>query len=183
MVTKPLNSRVVEEYPESASAAPAPPPKIIIPVPEPAIRRTHPLWHVTFHLTGAHPNAIGLAVWRVTVLGRADPTDHAFKPDLDYGPYGGIRYGVSRRHALLRPEEDSLNIFDQSSTNGTWVNGQRLMPGQGLPLSDGDIIELGALRMTLRVDESPMGQHTSRASSKGRMRGFGFRFLGQSPPE
>lgn len=182
MVTKPLNSRVLDDVPEGASAAPAPlPPINLSPARETPVSRTRPLWRVTFHLTGSQPNSIGLDVWRVTVLGRADPMS-AFRPDLDYGPYGGMRYGVSRRHALLRPEEDALNIFDQASTNGTWVNGQRLMPGQSFPLSDGDIIELGALRMTLRVDESPLGKHNSQ-HSKGRMRGFSFRFLGRPQSE
>jgi pSer/pThr/pTyr-binding forkhead associated (FHA) protein len=80
----------------------------------------------------------------------------AFRPDLDFAPYGAMRHGVSRRHALIRPGERNLYLIDQNSTNGTWVNGQRLMPGRDFPLSDGDIIELGALHMTLRIVHSPV---------------------------
>ena len=32
---------------------------------------------------------------------------------------------------------------------------QRLLPGRDFPLTDGDVIELGALRMTLRIVQSP----------------------------
>jgi pSer/pThr/pTyr-binding forkhead associated (FHA) protein len=79
----------------------------------------------------------------------------AFRPDLDFTPHGAMRHGVSRRHALIRPSEGTLNLIDQGSTNGTWINGQRLMPGREFPLTDGDTIELGALRMTLRIVKTP----------------------------
>ncbi len=130
-----------------------------------------------FQMAGPHASAVGLDVWRVTVLGRADQMS-AFRPDLDFAPNGAMRFGVSRRHALVRPGKDSLYLIDQNSTNGTWVNGQRLLPGRDFALSDGDVIELGALRMTLRIMEAPPGGGGVKKSDTRRMRGRRFRFFG-----
>lgn len=178
MVTKPLNPRTLEDAPDSIPVAPDPfaggPP-----APVTGGGRMRPAWKVTFYVTSPSQGVITLDVWRVTVLGRADPMS-AFRPDLDYGPYGAMRCGVSRRHALLRPTEDALSIIDQHSTNGTWVNGQRLTPGQGFPLTDGDVIELGGLRMILRIDDAPGKAPEAPSEPQRKMKGFGFRFLGRS---
>lgn len=179
MVTKPLNQPreplkedldtgavmpVVEPVPFE-DTEPAPPPDNITP------ERAGPAWRVLFHISGSQASTVGLDIWRVTVLGRADPLS-AFRPDLDLAPYGAMRHGISRRHALIRPGEQMLFLIDQNSTNGTWVNGQRLLGGREFPLSDGDIIELGALRMTLRLVQSPLeGDGTStRENESGRWR-------------
>lgn len=173
MVTKPLNPEQLDDQPEISSP---PPPPAEVYEPEPAPDRSGPAWRVLFHLSGSQATTVGLDVWRVTVLGRADPMS-AFRPDLDYAPYGAMRHGVSRRHALVKPGERTLYLIDQSSTNGTWVNGQRLLPGREFPLSDGDIIELGALRMTLRIVQSPVETSKSDDSDGRSMRGRRFRWL------
>jgi hypothetical protein len=159
VVTKPLNQprqpldenvdfEATTAPPEIQETQPSPPPAEITP------DHAGPAWRVLFHLSGTQVSTVGLDIWRVTVLGRADPMS-AFRPDLDYAPFGAMRHGVSRRHALIRPGDEMLYLIDQNSTNGTWVNGQRLLPGRDFPLSDGDVIELGALRMTLRIVQSP----------------------------
>lgn len=164
MVTKPLNNprepfvddgqlEMAYESVSPQETEPAPPPADITP------GRAGPAWRLLLHVSGPQASTVGLDIWRVTVLGRADPMS-AFRPDLDFAPYGAMRHGVSRRHALVRPGDNDLYIIDQSSTNGTWVNGQRLLPGRDFPLSDGDAIELGALRMTLRIVHSPSEQES-----------------------
>ncbi len=60
---------------------------------------------------------------------------------------------VSRRHAQIRSLDDTLAIEDLGSTNGTFVNAQRLT---GLSeLNDGDVIKIGnsALRVEAQVEE------------------------------
>ena len=47
---------------------------------------------------------------------------------------------VSRRHAVLTLAGDQFLIEDQRSTNGTWVNGQRLRPHTSQQLFHGDDI-------------------------------------------
>lgn len=184
MVTKPLNEphKPLDEDDEleaalAAATYAAPPPETqpSPPPPEVTAGQAGPAWRVVFQLPGPPPREVGLDIWRVTVMGRTDPMS-AFRPDLDWGAYGAMRHGVSRRHALIRPGERTLYIIDQNSTNGTWVNGQRLLPGQDYPLSDGDVIELGALRMTLRIVQAPYESQSEQRAERS-MRGFPFRYL------
>jgi hypothetical protein len=48
---------------------------------------------------------------------------------------------ISRKHAVLRLEAGSYVIEDQGSTNGTFINGQRLMGPHSL--SAGEVLTLG----------------------------------------
>jgi DNA-binding CsgD family transcriptional regulator len=54
---------------------------------------------------------------------------------------------VSRRHALLRVERDAVWVEDQSSRNGTWVNGVRIAEPQRL--AHGDKIGVGTCQFQL----------------------------------
>ena len=53
---------------------------------------------------------------------------------------------VSRRHARLEPSAREWTLVDLKSTNGTFVNGQRVR--QPRRLEAGDIIQIGSFRMT-----------------------------------
>jgi pSer/pThr/pTyr-binding forkhead associated (FHA) protein len=55
---------------------------------------------------------------------------------------------VSRRHALVVQRDDQLMLLDDRSMNGTWLNGERITEA---PLSDGDVIQLGAVRLTFVI--------------------------------
>src|SRR6202167_6035105 len=52
---------------------------------------------------------------------------------------------VSRRHATV-PVDDAghATIRDEHSTNGTFVNGDRVLPGTAVRLADGDMVRLAA---------------------------------------
>ena len=50
--------------------------------------------------------------------------------------------GVSRRHASLRPVENTWMVEDLHSTRGTYVNGRRLDPGESARVVVGDLIEI-----------------------------------------
>ncbi|MDW8172573.1 MAG: FHA domain-containing protein [Anaerolineae bacterium] len=79
------------------------------------------------------------------VFGRSDNDQSSSKPDIDLSPFGALEKGVSRRHAIIEPNEDTLMIMDIGSSNGTFLNGQRLLPNQPRVLRDGDEIRLGRL--------------------------------------
>ena len=52
---------------------------------------------------------------------------------------------VSRRHAMITVDDSGkATIRDENSTNGTFVNGDRLLPGVEVRLVDGDMIRLAA---------------------------------------
>jgi FHA domain len=52
---------------------------------------------------------------------------------------------VSRRHATVTVDDAGhASIRDENSTNGTFVNGDRVLPGTAVRLADGDTVRLGA---------------------------------------
>ncbi len=52
---------------------------------------------------------------------------------------------VSRRHATVSMDDSGrASIRDENSTNGTFVNGDRVLPGIAVRLADGDIVRLAA---------------------------------------
>lgn len=82
------------------------------------------------------------------MLGRKDPeSDDA--PPVDLDAYGGMNLGVSRNHAKILRRDGALHIMDNESSNGTFLNGQRLVTQQLRVLRDGDDIRLG--KIVLRV--------------------------------
>ncbi|MGQ9896342.1 MAG: PrsW family glutamic-type intramembrane protease [Acidobacteriota bacterium] len=73
---------------------------------------------------------------------------------LGRGVDAGVRFNpavdnmVSSRHCLIQAEPDGFYVLDNQSTNGTYVNGQRI---QRVRLNQGDIIELGSPGVRLQV--------------------------------
>ncbi len=58
---------------------------------------------------------------------------------------------VSRRHATITVDDAGrATVRDERSTNGTFVNGDRVLPGAAVTLSDGDSLRLAA-EVTARV--------------------------------
>ena len=80
------------------------------------------------------------------VIGRSDPVTGSI-PDVDLASYDALNKGVSRSHALIVRREGSLNLVDQGSPNGTFLNGQKLIPQQPRILRDGDDVRLGHLAL------------------------------------
>lgn len=56
--------------------------------------------------------------------------------------------GVSRQHAKVRLEADSIWLEDLGSSNGTKVGGQRV---REVRLQDGDVFELGKVKVRVKV--------------------------------
>jgi len=70
-------------------------------------------------------------------------------PFLDLDPFGAAAFGVSRRHAQLVRVNDKFVFEDLNSTNGSWINGQRLPAGTSCPVSSGDQIWLGQFKLII----------------------------------
>src|SRR5262245_16858052 len=58
---------------------------------------------------------------------------------------------VSAEHARITFEDNQLFIQDLYSNNGTSVNGHRLAPGTRYPLSANAIIQIGGVRLQVRM--------------------------------
>ena len=83
-------------------------------------------------------------------IGRWD-ADSGIFPDIDLDA-DDPEAKVSRRHARITRRNDQYFIEDLGSTNGTFVNrGRRLVPGDRLPLKDGDEIIIGKTFLQFRV--------------------------------
>lgn len=74
-------------------------------------------------------------------LGRAPDNDICFEND-----------SVSGHHAeIYHLPDGTFQICDLDSTNGTWVNGQRI---HGQALNNGDVVELGEVRLHFRTSDT-----------------------------
>lgn len=89
------------------------------------------------------------------VLGRKHADS---EPDVDLGPFGAVDLGVSRLHAKLTEQTYTVMVQDLGSRNGTFLNGERLIPKQPRVLRNEDELRLGhlVLRISfLNAPESP----------------------------
>jgi len=80
------------------------------------------------------------------ILGR-DDSDEAEENLVDFSRFGDVTLGISRKHAAIYFEDDQFSIEDLGSTNGTWINRHRLMPGERHPIKNDDQIWLGPLKI------------------------------------
>jgi serine/threonine protein kinase len=90
---------------------------------------------------------LALSPDKESLVGRSAPYSDQV-PAIDLSSYGGGQAGVSRLHAKLTPQEGQWYLEDLKSTNGTFVNGQPLVPGQPVALNDGDFIQFGRMSVT-----------------------------------
>jgi signal transduction histidine kinase len=127
------------------------------PFPDPKIvvgDTNRPVWRVQFDLATDRNISFGLDINGDVVLGRAEDS-----PDLlDLSAFGAESFGVSRRHAVLRPTGSKLIVLDLGSTNGTWQNGRSIGVNTPYALTNGDILTLGRLEFIVRIVRRPTGQ-------------------------
>ncbi|HXF43789.1 MAG TPA: FHA domain-containing protein [Pyrinomonadaceae bacterium] len=77
--------------------------------------------------------------------------------------------GLSRLHATVYCEDGKIWIVDENSSNGTFVNNQRVT-GAGTPLSDGDRIRIGhktELRLMIKKLQPAVATTNEKAQGSG----------------
>ena len=144
----------VQTAPAVIPAPPAPyaPPPQAAPAPPVAPTPTDTL------APGAVPKLVVLRGQRINIeyplyegenyVGRAD--EKAVDIDLE-DQEAPERIWSSRQHALITFEDGSLAIEDLNSTNGTFVNRNRIHPGQKRPLQVNDVVMIGTVQMRVIV--------------------------------
>jgi len=75
-------------------------------------------------------------------------------PDVDLSPHKAYEHGVSRLHAVIKKQPARIIIMDLGSSNGTYLNGVRLMANIENPVVNGDMIALGKLKMQLLLNQT-----------------------------
>lgn len=82
------------------------------------------------------------------LIGRPDPATGT-KPEIDLGPFD-VQRTLSRRHAtLLREGTQYFVREDAATTNGTYLNGERLQTGIKMPVKAGDTLRFGSIEVEL----------------------------------
>jgi pSer/pThr/pTyr-binding forkhead associated (FHA) protein len=81
------------------------------------------------------------------IIGRK--VEETSDPFFDLTNLGGYLLGLSRRHAKVRRTALGYEIMDLSSTNGTWLNDERLSPHKPYPLTSGSQLRLGRMRFVI----------------------------------
>lgn len=79
-------------------------------------------------------------------VGRYDRAKQ-FTPSVNLDMVNAVNFGVSRLHATISREQNILCIRDHNSKNGTYINGQRIVPNNRRVVRDGDIIGFGKLNL------------------------------------
>jgi len=79
-------------------------------------------------------------------LGRS-VTGQSILPDVDLSPFDAFSQGVSRMHVSLRIMNGDVYVTDLGSSNGTKINGQKIVSHVEYSISHGDLVTLGRLKV------------------------------------
>lgn len=85
------------------------------------------------------------------IIGRQDSV-RGFYPDIDLSTDGGLEAGVSRRHATITIRDGLCYIEDLGSSNGTFLNKDRVSQGSAKQLRHGDELRLGNILMRVELN-------------------------------
>ncbi len=89
-------------------------------------------------------------VAEVITVGRMSDIPDDSRPDVDLSEYGAGEKGVSRKHVKIKRKNILVYVADLGSTNGTLLNGRRLIPNAERLLRNGDELQLGRLKIKVK---------------------------------
>ena len=94
-----------------------------------------------------------MVVDKELIIGRkAEATSESI---LDLSDLDAFNMGLSRRHAIIRRTESSYEVVDLSSTNGTWLNAERLIPNKPYLFASGSELRIGRMRLFIMYHTVP----------------------------
>src|SRR5438477_13141076 len=111
---------------------------------------------------------------RIVSGARAGQTETFDKPAIAIGrhPMSDLRFDVkqdldvSTKHGEIRCSDGRYTLYDNQSTNGTFVNGARVPSGGARVLQTGDTVTFGAQGPSMRVNIAGQAPpSTSKAES------------------
>lgn len=100
-------------------------------------------------------DAFGAPAIQLPVLVETTGREHVVRPGANLvGREGDILLAdprVSRRHAQVTSEDGSILVEDLGSTNGSFLNGDKLAEGERKPVNPGDTVSFGGLELKLSM--------------------------------
>lgn len=109
-------------------------------------------------------DAFGAPTVQLPMLVEMGGREHALRPGVNIiGREGDVTLAdsrVSRRHAQVTNDEGALSIEDLGSTNGTKVDGSKLVPGERNSLTGNEKISFGGLELQLQLPGQASGNAT-----------------------
>src|SRR4051794_26681966 len=91
-----------------------------------------------------------LPIAEAVTVGRINPGNDDV-PDVDLTPYGAADQGVSRKHIKIIRKDVLFFVIDLGSTNGTDLNGKRLLPHTERMLRSDDELRLGRFKVKIKL--------------------------------
>lgn len=107
-----------------------------------------------FYLGDDKADWFDIAIKNDLVLGRKTSANDR-QVDVDLMPYGAKELGVSRHHAIIQVHRDRIAIKDFNSSNGTFINDYVLKPMFSYRLQNGDVVQLGKLKLIIEFLPDP----------------------------
>ena len=98
------------------------------------------------------PEPLAISRSGQVIFGRLDETGESDNPDVDLSEFGADDLGVSRLHLELNADVMPPTVMDLDSYNGSFLNGQKLMPHKAFPIQSSDEVRLGRIVLRLFYD-------------------------------
>lgn len=99
---------------------------------------------------GEKNRTLEISLSKTIYIGRIDPAANIY-PEIDLSAENGLENGVSRQHIRILYRSGQVFIEDLGSINGTTINDRRLLSYLPEPLSSGDILMLGYLKISVQI--------------------------------
>jgi pSer/pThr/pTyr-binding forkhead associated (FHA) protein len=114
-------------------------------------------------------DAFGAPAVQLPMLIEQSGREHPVRPGINtVGREGDIQIldgRVSRKHAQINSADAGLQVEDLGSTNGTSVDGVKLVPGETRTLEGGETLSFGGVELKLALPGGAKGNATQIISS------------------
>lgn len=107
---------------------------------------------LVIHIAGSRqPLVFSFQSIDMLIIGRRDP-DIGEEPDIDLHDFGAVEKGISRRHAAIFWQNGALHVADEGSSNGTYLNGERMTAHRAYLMRNGDLLTLAGLDLRVWLE-------------------------------
>jgi DnaJ-class molecular chaperone len=96
-----------------------------------------------------HDQELPLTDMEKITLGRHDEGQSIIS-DVDLSAHQAFDQGVSRLHAIIKFDQE-MTITDLGSSNGTFINGEKVEAYIPHPIVFGDLLTLGKMKLTIVI--------------------------------